>query len=74
MKNMLELEEEYQGSNKDLNAIVTQFAGRFLNVGIKEKDKDMMVPFPVSILAYNCKGMQIKQYLVVTKPNVDNDD
>lgn len=35
---------------------------------------DILVPFPISILAWNDHGAQIKQYLVVTTPNIDRED
>ena len=74
MKNMLPSEEEYKGESKDMNLVVSDFKARFLNIGIKDKDKDMLVPFPVSLLAWNSKGVQVKAYLVVTSPNIDTED
>jgi hypothetical protein len=68
---MLKFEKEYEGKNSDLIEAITNFKGRFMNIGIKSRDKDMMVPFPLSILAWNTKGVQSKQYLVLTNPNYD---
>ena len=74
LKNMLQFELEYTGESKDIQMVTSQFQGKFMNIGIKDKDKDMLVPFPLSLLAWNSKGEQIKQYLVATQPDVDRED
>ena len=65
---------EYKDKNSDILEVTSNFKGRFLNIGIKSRDKDMLVPFPVSVLSWNNKGIQAKQYLTVTHPDIDIED
>lgn len=74
LKNLLPSERTYEGSSKDLQMITSMFQGRYLNIGIKGKDMDILIPFPVSILAWNDKGSESKQYLAVTDPYIDRED
>lgn len=71
LRNLLEFERTYTKDNEDMKMITEKFGGRFLNIGIKDKDKDIYVPFPFSVLSWNKKGVQNKQYFVKTEKEVD---